>query len=233
MTRPVNSGRQEQMTKKTWMSWSTGKDSACSLWKLQQSDAFDVVGLLTTVNADHERVAMHSTRQELLGRQAAAVGLPVEIIDLPQNCTNEFYEERMTRAMSRADQAEVEAIAFGDLFLEDIRQYREKMMADQRIKPIFPLWQEPTGTLARHIVDSGFEAYLTCIDPKQLSADFAGRKYDNSLLQDLPESVDPCGENGEFHTFVFNGPNFSNPISCVVGETVERDGFVFADIVPS
>ncbi len=220
------------MKRKTWMSWSSGKDSAYSLWRLQQSANSHVIGLLTTINADKDRVAMHATRKALLDRQAAAVGVPVIAVDIPQNCSNAIYEERMRGALDRAKSDGVEQIAFGDLFLEDIRRYREDMMADQIIDPIFPIWGEPTDALARRMVDSGFEAYITCVDPKQLPASFVGRKFDHTLLDELPASVDPCGENGEFHTFVFNGPNFTQPIGCTVGETVERDGFVFADVRP-
>lgn len=220
------------MTKKAWMSWSSGKDSAFSLWRLQQSDTVNVTGLLTTVNATAKRVAMHATRQVLMEKQAAALGLPVEIINIPQPCSNEEYEACMKGALLSADQAEIDVIAFGDLFLKDIRAYREKMHEDQRIKPVFPIWGIPTDQLAHDIVDNGFEAYLTCIDPKKLDASFAGRKYDKSLLADLPADVDPCGEHGEFHTFVFNGPNFASPIACHLGETIERDGFYFADVVP-
>ncbi len=221
------------MKKKLWMSWSSGKDSAYALWTLQRTPSADVVGLLTTLNEDRGRVAMHATRQSLLNRQAEALGIPVIAIDLPENCPNEIYEARMQGALDRANDAKIDHIAFGDLFLEDIRAYRESMLAGQRITPLFPIWGIPTDVLAARMIDNGFQAYITCIDPKKLPASFAGRRYDQAFLDDLPDGVGPCGENGEFHTFVFDGPNFSEPIDCRVGDTVERDGFVFADVVPA
>ena len=220
------------MKPKLWMSWSSGKDSAYALWTLQKSGTVDIEGLLTTVNEDRDRVAMHSTRRVLLERQAAALGLPLHAIDLPEACTNDIYEARMRGAIEKSQQDGITQMGFGDLFLEDIRSYRETMLADQPIDPVFPIWGLSTDTLAHTIIDSGFEAYLTCVDPKQVPASYAGRKYDASLLDDLPAGADPCGENGEFHSFVFNAPNFAAPIPCEVGDTVERDGFVFADLKP-
>jgi uncharacterized protein (TIGR00290 family) len=190
----------------------------------------DVVGLLTTLNQAAGRVAMHAVREELLDAQAGAAGLPLVKISLPHPCSNEIYEKAMRGAIAQAQAAGITHMAFGDLFLEDVRQYREKMLAGTGIEPIFPLWGQPTGHLADRMVASGLRAFLTCVDPKQLSPAFAGRTFDEWLLKDLPDSVDPCGERGEFHTFTHAGPMFHEPISVVPGEIVTRDGFVFADL---
>lgn len=220
------------MTKNTWVSWSSGKDSAFTLFKLQQLENLVVKSLITTVNKDYERVAMHSTRLELLKLQAKSLELPLEIVEIPKDCSNEIYEESFKASMEKAIDQNISSMAFGDLFLEDIKNYREKMFEDSLLEPTFPLWQMNTTELAKQMIDLGFEIFLTCIDPKKLPTSFAGRKFDHQLLEELPSHVDPCGENGEFHTFVANGPNFTFPISCSVGDIVERDGFIFADIVP-
>ena len=215
------------------LSWSSGKDSAWSLHMLRQQADIELVGLLTTFNEKADRVAMHAVRRQLVEQQAAAAGLPLIPVFLPWPCGNAEYEAALQSALEQA-QAElaVDAVAFGDLFLEDIRSYRETQMAALSTEPLFPIWQQPTDELARTMIDGGVKAYLTCVDPKQCPAEFAGREFDFTLLNELPASVDPCGENGEFHTFVFDGPMFDTPIDVCVGETVERDGFVFADVLP-
>jgi uncharacterized protein (TIGR00290 family) len=215
------------------LSWSSGKDSAWALHVLRCEGAYDVVGLVTTVNADAGRVAMHAVRDSLLDAQAAAVGLPVWRVPIPSPCSNEQYEAAMLGLLQRARAAGVNACAFGDLFLADIRAYRERQLKGSGLTPVFPLWMRPTAALAREMVAAGVGALLTCVDPSQLAARFAGRQFDAELLDDLPEKVDPCGENGEFHTFAFAGPMFPQPIAVTVGEIVERDGFVFADVRPS
>ena len=221
------------MTRRVLMSWSSGKDSAWALHVLRQDADLDVVGLLTTVNTTHERVAMHSTRRAILEAQARAVGLPLQVVSLPWPCSNEVYERAMQSAIDAAARSGITHIAFGDLFLDDIREYRIRQLEGSGLEPLFPIWHEPTGHLARRMIDSGLEAYLTCVDPKRLAPSFAGRKFDHSLLDELPEGVDPCGENGEFHTCVLAGPMFRQPVAADVGEIVERDGFWFADVVPA
>jgi uncharacterized protein (TIGR00290 family) len=215
------------------MSWSSGKDSTFALAVARADPALDVVGLLVTVNAEADRVAMHAVRRTLLEEQAGRLGLPLHVVEIPSPCPNHVYAARMTAAMSEATAAGVTRVVFGDLYLEDIRAYREEALAGTRIAPVFPLWQRPTGALAREMIESGVRAVLTCVDPLRLPASFAGRAFDESLLADLPEGVDPCGENGEFHTFVWDGPGFAAPIEIEVGEIVERDGFVFADVSSS
>ncbi len=217
--------------KKTWLSWSTGKDSAWALHQIQAQGKYDVVGLFTTVNETFDRVAMHAVRRTLLEVQAAATGLRLCVIPLPWPCSNQQYEATMVRTWTAAIESGVEAIAFGDLFLQDVRQYRVDLLKGTGLEPIFPLWQSPTRTLAELMIRSGIQAKLTCVDPKHLGADFAGREFDVELLRDLPLNVDPCGENGEFHSFVYAGPMFAYPLKVAVGEVTERDGFVFADIV--
>ena len=213
-----------------WLSWSSGKDSAWTLHALSRQGQFEVVALLTTINAAYHRVAMHAVREELLERQAEALRLSLVKVPLHWPCSNADYEQAMAAAVARAHQEGIRQIAFGDLFLEDIRRYREAKLAGTGIAPVFPLWQLDTARLARAMVASGLRAYLTCVDPKKLSPSFAGRLFDANLLDDLPASVDPCGENGEFHTFAFDGPMFHQPIAVHPGEVVERDGFVFADL---
>jgi uncharacterized protein (TIGR00290 family) len=216
---------------KAWLSWSSGKDSAWTLYLLRMRDEVEVVGLLTTLNESAGRVAMHAVREELLDAQAEAAGLPLIKVSLPHPCSNDVYEEAMRGALARARSAGITHLAFGDLFLEDVRQYRERMLAGTGIQPLFPLWGQHTGQLACRMVAAGLRARLTCVDPRQLAATFAGRTFDEWLLEDLPDGVDPCGERGEFHTFAYAGPMFSEPIPIVPGEIVERDGFVFADVL--
>jgi uncharacterized protein (TIGR00290 family) len=216
-----------------WMAWSSGKDSAFALHLLRQQKGVEVSGLLTTVNETHGRVAMHAVRRELLQAQADAMGLPLTLVPIPYPCPNEVYEAAMARALGWARAHAVTGVAFGDLFLPDIRAYRERQMAPTGLSCHFPLWGRPTAELAREMIASGFRARLTCVDPKVLPASFAGREFDLSLLADLPPAVDPCGENGEFHTFVWDGPSFSRPVKVESGEVVTRDGFVFADLLPA
>jgi len=219
------------MAEKTLLSWSSGKDSAWALHVLRsRHPELEVVGLLTTINEQFERVAMHAVRVELLRAQANATGLPLVEIGLPWPCSNEQYEARMTEATAQACAAGITVMAFGDLFLEDIREYRVQKLAGTGMRPVFPLWGEPTDQLARTMVDGGLRARLTCVDPRQLAPSFAGRDFDAALLADLPASVDPCGERGEFHSFAYAGPMFTTPVAIQTGEVVERDGFVFADL---
>jgi len=217
---------------KAWLSWSTGKDSAWALHELRARGEVEVVALLTTLNSAHQRVAMHAVREALLDAQVEALGLPVIKIPIPPNCVNTVYEEAMANAMARARAEGVFHVVFGDLFLADVRAYREKHLTACGMNGVFPLWGRDTGALAGEMVASGVRAAITCVDPKQLSPAFAGRTFDAALLEELPPGVDPCGEKGEFHTFAFAGPMFRWPIRVRPGEIVERDGFVFADLLP-
>jgi uncharacterized protein (TIGR00290 family) len=216
---------------KALLAWSSGKDSAWSLHVLRSQGEVEVVGLLTTLNEVHDRVAMHAVRAELLRAQAEAAGLPLLPVPLPWPCSNAQYEAAMGAALARARADGVTAVAFGDLFLEDVRRYREERMKDSGLVPLFPVWGQPTGALVRAMLGAGLRARITCVDPRQLDARFAGRDLDPALLDELPPSVDPCGERGEFHTFTYAGPMFEHPIPIESGEIVERDGFVFADLL--
>ncbi len=213
------------------LSWSGGKDSALALWMLRREQR-EPEALITTVTESYERVSMHGVRRELLARQAEALGLPLIEIVIPQACINDVYEARMAEAFAVAPLSAVEAVAFGDLFLEDVRAYREERLAAGGKRGLFPLWGRNTTALAREFLDTGFEATLVCVDPRALDGAFAGRRYDEQLLAELPPGVDPCGENGEFHTFVHAGPIFAQPVDCETGAIVERDGFVFCDLTP-
>jgi uncharacterized protein (TIGR00290 family) len=219
---------------KALLSWSSGKDSAWALHVLRQRHRheLEVVGLLTTINETHARVAMHAVRDSLLEAQAKAAGLPLWRVPIPHPSSNERYEAAMREAVERGLREGITIIAFGDLFLEDIRRYREDRLAGTGITPIFPLWQIPTAALAREMLAGGLRACITCVDPQQLAPSFAGREFDESLLADLPPTVDPCGERGEFHTFAYAGRMFHHPILVRPGEVVDRDGFVFADLLP-
>jgi uncharacterized protein (TIGR00290 family) len=217
---------------KALLAWSSGKDSAWSLHVLRGQEGVEVAGLLTTVNESFGRVAMHAVRRELLEAQARAAGVPLRAVPIPHPCPNEVYERAMAGALAEARAAGIEAVAFGDLFLEDIRRYREERMAATGLRPLFPLWGRPTRALAEEMIDGGLRARLTCVDPKALDPSFAGRAFDHDLLAALPPAVDPCGERGEFHTFAWDGPMFARPIPVVTGEVVHRDGFVFADLLP-
>jgi uncharacterized protein (TIGR00290 family) len=213
------------------MSWSSGKDSTFALQCLGPD--IEVTRLLVTVNEEADRVAMHAVRRSLLDQQADRLGLPLHVVPIPSPCPNEVYEARMSEAMDEASQEGVGVMVFGDLFLQDIREYRERALAPTGIVPMFPLWSRPTDELARQMVAAGVRAVLTCVDPAQLSPSFVGRAFDEDLLHDLPPGVDPCGERGEFHTFVWDAPSFSSPIPIRAGERVTRDGFTFCDVLPA
>ena len=215
--------------KRVLLSWSSGKDSAWALHMLRRDADVEVCALLTTVNAEFDRVAMHGTRRSVLEAQAAAAGLPLWDVPLPWPCSNEVYEERMAEACQRAVAEGIDAVAFGDLFLADVRAYRERQLTPTGLKPLFPLWGLPTDALAREMIAGGLKARITCVDSKQLPAEFAGREFDAAFLRDLPREADPCGERGEFHTCVYAGPMFNRLIEIESGEAVHRDGFVFAD----
>jgi uncharacterized protein (TIGR00290 family) len=214
------------------IAWSSGKDSAWALHEARRDGGYDIVGGLTTVNEAFGRVAMHGVREELLMAQLDAAGLPPIIVHIPYPCSNAIYETAMGAAMAEAKARGITHIIFGDLFLEDIRAYREAKLTDIGMTPVFPLWQRPTGALAREMIEGGVEAHLATVDLKKLSAGFAGRRFDVGLLDALPTDTDPCGENGEFHSFVSAGPMLSRKIAVKVGETVERDGFAYADLLP-
>jgi uncharacterized protein (TIGR00290 family) len=218
--------------KKVLLSWSSGKDSAWTLHLLRQNPDVQVVALLTSFNAEANRVAMHAVRRALVETQAERVGIPLWAVDLPWPCSNVEYEERMRAVCQRASAEGITAVAFGDLFLQDIRDYRERQLQGTGLEPLFPVWQIPTEQLGRDMIAAGLKAKITCVDPAKLEKRFAGRDYDQELLRALPAGVDPCGENGEFHTFVYEAPVFSGAIGVETGEVVERDGFVFADVVP-
>jgi uncharacterized protein (TIGR00290 family) len=219
--------------KKTLVSWSSGKDSAWLTHVLRQMPDVEVAALLTTVNESAQRVAMHAVRMELLDAQANALGLPLWKVFIPHPCSNEVYEQAMAATVGRAVAAGFSHCAFGDLFLEDVRRYREEKLAGTGLTPMFPLFGSDTTALARDMVDAGLGARLTCVNPKLLDRSFAGREFNADLLADLPATVDPCGERGEFHTFAYRGPMFDRPIDVEPGVIVERDGFVFADLIPT
>jgi len=214
------------------LSWSGGKDSALTLWTLRRQ-AIEPRALVTTVTDTYGRISMHGVRRELLARQADTVGMPLVEVVIPAGCVNEVYEARMAQAFASTPLAGVEGVAFGDLFLDDVRAYREDRLAAAGKRGMFPLWGRDTGELAREFVAAGFEAIIVCLDPRVVDPSFAGRRYDDRLLTELPAGVDPCGENGEFHTFVCAGPILAEPIAVETGEIVERDGFVFCDLVPA
>jgi uncharacterized protein (TIGR00290 family) len=223
---------QRRMPPKAFMSWSSGKDSAFAFHEARRQGLADIVGVLTTINEVHDRVAMHGVRHALLDRQIAALGVPAIKVALPSPCSREIYEARMAEACALLKGQGVAHMIFGDLFLEDIRAYREEKLKAADMSGIFPLWRRETRALADDMISSGLEAHLVCVDPRQLDPSFAGRRFDHALLHDLPARVDPCGENGEFHTFVHAGPIFGEPIGCRRGATVARDGFVFCDVLP-
>jgi len=218
--------------KKVLLSWSSGKDSVWALHLLRQQPDIEVAALLTSFNSAAGRVAMHAVRRELVDAQAARTGIPQWSIYLPWPCSNAEYEARMGGVCQQAFSEGISAVAFGDLFLQDIRDYRERQLLDTGLEPLFPVWGIPTAKLARDMIAAGVKAIVTCVDPSQVDRTFAGRDFDQALLDSLPPGVDPCGENGEFHTFVYDAPVFSRPIEVRVGEIVERDGFVFADVLP-
>jgi uncharacterized protein (TIGR00290 family) len=217
---------------KALIAWSSGKDSAWALHEVRRSGDYDIVGALTTITDSFKRVSMHGVRQEVLTTQLEAAGLPMILVSIPYPCPNEVYEARMANALADANAAGVTHVIFGDLFLQDVRAYREQKMAGTGMTPIFPLWQRPTAALAREMIDAGVETYLVCIDLKQLPKEFSGRRFDRALLSELPAAADPCGENGEFHSCVAAGPMFDRRIRVRVGETIERDGFAYTDLLP-
>ena len=214
------------------LSWSSGKDSAWALHLLSQRADVRVAALLTTFNATADRVAMHAVRRSLVQAQAERIGLPLWQVELPWPCSNVQYEDLMRPVFQWAIRENITAIAFGDLFLQDIRAYRERQLQDSGLKPVFPVWEIPTARLAVDMIAAGVKAKITCVDPSKLDKSFAGCDFDADFLQRLPKGVDPCGENGEFHTFVYDSPVFTHPIAVRSGEIVERDGFVFADVIP-
>ena len=216
---------------KALISWSSGKDSAFALHEVRRTGEFEIVGALTTVTETFERVAIHGVRQEILRAQCAAAGLPQRIVPIPYPCPNEVYEARMGQVVAQAAADGMTHMIFGDLYLADIRAYREQKLAGTGITTVFPLWERPTRELARAMFASGLEAYLATVDMKKLPAEFAGRRFDAQLLADLPDDIDPCGENGEFHTCVVAGPMFSHRLAVTTGERVQRDGYAYCDLV--
>ena len=218
---------------KALVAWSSGKDAAWALHEVRRAGGMELAGLLTTVTDPFSRVSMHGVREELLDRQAAAAGLVCRKVRIPWPCPNGVYEARTGLAFAAARAEGVTHVIFGDLFLADVRAYREAQLAGTGLTPLFPLWGRDTGRLAREMIDGGLQARLTCVDPRTLDRSLAGRAFDRALLADLPPRVDPCGENGEFHSFAWAGPMFMAPIPVTCGEVVEREGFVFADLVPA
>jgi uncharacterized protein (TIGR00290 family) len=221
------------MKKKILLAWSSGKDSAWALHVLREQGQYEVAGLMTTFNAAFDRVAMHSTRRNLVEMQAETAGVPLIAAPIPWPCSNADYELAMKRVCDQALAQGISAIAFGDLFLADVRAYRERQLKDTGLQPLFPLWGLPTKALAQEMISTGLRAKLVCVDPTQISANFIGRDFDNKFLSEIPAGVDPCGENGEFHSFVHAGPMFSRDLAIVTGEKVERDGFWFCDVLPA
>jgi uncharacterized protein (TIGR00290 family) len=215
------------------MSWSGGKDSCVALRALQRSGDHEVVGLVTTVTRDYDRISMHGVRRTLLARQAQALGLPLHEVFIEASASNDDYEAAMEKTLGAQRALGVETVAFGDLYLADIRAYRDRMMADNGMRALYPVWGRDTGAFARDFIADGFRAVIVCVDLSVLDAAFAGRAIDAELLSDLPPGIDPCGENGEFHTFVFDGPNFAQPVDITVGERVIREGFCFCDLIPA
>jgi uncharacterized protein (TIGR00290 family) len=218
---------------KALIGWSSGKDSAWALHEVRRAGTFEVVGALTTITDTFSRVSMHGARETLLREQVEAAGLPLTAVRIPYPCPNEIYEHEMAKALAEARVAGISVMIFGDLFLENVRAYREEKLAGTGIAPVFPLWQRPTAALAREMIAGGLSAHLVCVDLKKLPRDFAGRAFDGDLLTALPAQADPCGENGEFHTFVSAGPMLSRKIAVKAGEVVEREGFAFADLLPA
>jgi uncharacterized protein (TIGR00290 family) len=218
---------------RTLLSWSSGKDSAWALHVLRQNADVEVAGLVTTINGAFDRVAMHGVRRTLVEAQARAADLPLHLLELPYPCPNGEYERIMGAFVAKQAAAGIQAFAFGDLFLDDIRRYREAKLAGTGLVPLFPLWGTDTATLAREMIEGGLVAHVVCVDPSKLPASLAGRRFDAALLAELPTGIDPCAENGEFHTFACAGPMFRAPVAVEVGEVATRDGFVFCDLVPS
>jgi len=220
------------VTTRILQSWSGGKDSCLTLAELIRDGVYRVEVLLSTITEGYDRVSMHGVRRVLLERQAAALGFPLHLVPIPPNATNEAYQSRMEEAFDGYRRQGLSTVAFGDLFLEDIRRYREEWLAREGMRAIFPIWKRETDRLAREFVDSGYRAVVVCVDTRVLDPSFAGRRFDRGLLAALPPTVDPCGENGEFHTFVFDGPIFHREVAWTPGETVQRDCWAFFDLVP-
>jgi uncharacterized protein (TIGR00290 family) len=216
---------------KAWVAWSSGKDSAFALHEVRREGSLDVVGALTTITDTFGRVSVHGVREELLREQLDACGLASIIVRITHPCPNEVYHDEMAAVMERAKAEGISHVVFGDLFLQDVRTYREAQLRPTGITPVFPLWHRPTGVLASEMIAAGVDARLVCVDLKRLSKNFAGRRFDQALLTDLPAGIDPCGENGEFHSFVVAGPMLSRSLAVTIGETVERDGFAYADLL--
>jgi uncharacterized protein (TIGR00290 family) len=221
------------MSKDIFLSWSGGKDSSLALYEIQKANSHSVAGLITTITEDYDRISMHGVRRALLEQQADALGIPLRKVLIPKDSTNAIYESRMRALLEEGLTEGIDTVAFGDIFLEDLKLYREKNLAQLGMKGLFPIWKRDTAELARTFIDLGFKAVLACVDTAILDASFAGRPYDQDLLRDLPPHVDPCGENGEFHSFAFDGPIFKHPINHTVGEVVQRAHYCFCDFVPA
>jgi len=231
MSRKVRFARAQPNVTKVALSWRSGKDSAWALHVLRQQPDIHITALITTFNTQADRVAMHAVRRSLVEEQANRVGIPLWPVELPWPCSNSDYEDRMRAICQRATAGGIGAVAFGDLFLQDVRDYRIRQLKETELEPLFPLWLVPTRELSREMIAASVKAKVTCVDPSKIAKSVAGCDYDLSLLTDLPPEADPCGENGEFHTFVYDAPVFTRPIDVKVGEVVERDGFVFADVI--
>ena len=221
------------MKERVIVSWSGGKDSCMALYEIRKNSAYDVAGLLTTITRDYDRISIHGVRRTLLERQAESLGIPLRQVQISKAASNEEYESRMKEALLDYRGQGIDSVVFGDLFLQDIKEYRDHLLAGLSMRAIYPIWQKDTSRLIRDFIESGFKAVVTCVDPKALDGSFAGRMIDEKFLEDLPESVDPCGENGEFHSFVFDGPIFRGPVNLIAGEAAERDGFCFCDFSPA
>jgi uncharacterized protein (TIGR00290 family) len=221
------------MKEPVMVSWSGGKDSCMALYEIQKSGSYEVAGLLTTVTRDYDRISIHGVRRTLLERQAESLALPLREVFISKAASNEEYELRMKEALLEYCRSGVVSVVFGDLFLQDIREYRERLLAEVAMQGLYPIWQKDTRELIREFIGSGFKAVVTCVDPKALDRSFAGRMIDEKFLAELPATVDPCGENGEFHSFVFDGPIFREPVNLTAGEVTERDGFCFCDFSPA
>ena len=220
------------MSKNIFLSWSGGKDSSLALYEIQKANTYRVAALLTTITEDYDRISMHGVRVALLEKQAESLGLPLKKILIPKDSTNAIYEARMRALLEEGLREGIDTVAFGDIFLEDLKLYRERNLAQLGMKGLFPIWKRDSAELARTFIDLGFKAVLVCVDANILDSTFAGRPYDRDLLRDLPPHVDPCGENGEFHSFAFDGPIFKHPIKHTRGEVVQRDHYCFCDFVP-
>ena len=218
---------------KAWIAWSSGKDAAWALHVVRQTGDIEIIGLLTTITEPFGRVSMHGVREELLAAQTKAVGLPVHRVSIPNPCPQDAYDAAMRRVLQDAKAEGITHVVFGDVFLADVRAYREARLAEAGLAAHFPLWMRDTAALAREMIEGGLHATVTCLDPKKMPRELAGCRFDEALLARLPDGVDPCGENGEFHTFAWDGPMFDKSIEVKVGRTVERDGFVFTDVLPA